>query len=95
MRSDWTSGFAQDIAELEEAVGNNLWPTEQLGAPQRVLRAFRRLLFLETDAIAESPLLAELPVSVVLHHLYSRSPPALQSPHTRSGFSPEQVREAP
>ena len=82
----------QDIAELEESVGSNLWPIEQLGPPQRVLRAFRRLLFLETTALADSPLLAELPSSIVLHHLYCRAPTALQSPHTRSGFTPQQVR---
>ena len=81
----------QDIAELEETVGSNLWPIEQLGPPQRVLRAFRRLLFMDTTALADSPLLAELPPSIVLHHLYSRAPTALQSPHTRSGFTPQQV----
>lgn len=79
------------MAELEETVGNNLWPVDQLGSPQRMLRAFRQLLFLETDAIPEHLILAELPPAVVLHHLYSRAPSSLQSPHTRSGFSPEQV----
>lgn len=28
----------------------------------------------------------------MLHHLYSRAPPALESPHTRSGLTPAQVR---
>lgn len=27
----------------------------------------------------------------VLHHLYSRAPPALESPHVRSGLTPTQV----
>ena len=74
-------------------MGANLWPMDQLGPPQRVLKAFRRLLFMETRSLAESPLLSELPPSVVLHHLYSRAPPALQSPHTRSGFTPLQVSD--
>ena len=31
----------QDVAELEVAVGQNLYPLEHLGTPFRVLRAFR------------------------------------------------------
>lgn len=81
----------QDIAELESAVAENLVPLEAVGAPHRALRAFRPLLFLETPALRGSLLLQALPPSVVLHHLYSRAPPALQSPHSRSGFSPAQV----
>ena len=81
----------QDMAELEAAVGQNLFPVEQLGAPFRVVRAFRPLLFLETAAVRDSPLRKELPPSVVLHHLYSRAPAELQSPHARNGLSPAQV----
>jgi hypothetical protein len=83
---------AQDIGELEVAVGQNLWPLEHLGPPFRLLRAFRRLLFLETPDVGGSPLLLELPASVALHHLYSRAPLGLQSPLTRSGLSAAQVR---
>jgi hypothetical protein len=82
---------AQDIAELEAAVAENLVPLEAVGPPHRALRAFRPLLFLDTAALPDSLLLQALPPSVVLHHLYSRSPPALQSPHAHSGFSPAQV----
>lgn len=84
-------GAAQDIAELEAAVAENLLPLEAVGAPHRALRAFRALLFAPTPALADSLLLPALPRSTVLHHLYSRAPPALQSPHSRSGFSPAQV----
>eukprot|EP00884_Botryococcus_braunii_P012366 jgi/Botrbrau1/2112/Bobra.0093s0019.1 len=83
--------LAKDMAELEVAVGQYLWPLQHLGAPARVLRAFRPFIFLESDALNGSPLLAELPSSVVLHHLYSRAPAALQSPHSRDGFSPAPV----
>ena len=84
---------AQDIAELEAAVSQNLLPADALGAPHRLLRAFRSLLFLDTPALAAQPAVAAaLPPSVLVHHLYSRAPPALVSPHTRSGYSPAQVR---
>ncbi|EIE21637.1 hypothetical protein COCSUDRAFT_30131 [Coccomyxa subellipsoidea C-169] len=82
--------LAKDIAELEAAVAENLLPLEAVGAPHRALRAFRALLFAAAPAPGDSLLLAALPRSTVLHHLYSRAPPALQSPHSRSGFSPAQ-----
>ncbi|XVE84488.1 hypothetical protein DITRI_Ditri17bG0017600 [Diplodiscus trichospermus] len=76
--------MARDMAELELAVGQNLFPVEQLGAPYRALRAFRPLIFLETSQLGASPLLQDLPPSVILHHLYSRGPEELQSPLQRS-----------
>ena len=92
------------MADLEAAVGQSLVPLEHIGTPLRVLQAFWALLFLDTAAISDSPLaqvrhvsgicmsslLQALPPSVVLHHLYSGAPQALQSPHTRSGFTPAQ-----
>ncbi|XP_076925983.1 conserved oligomeric Golgi complex subunit 5-like [Bidens hawaiensis] len=82
--------MAQDMAELELAVGQNLFPVEQLGAPYRALREFRPVIFLETAQLGGSPLLQDLPLSVVLHHLYSRAPDELQSPMQRNKFSPLQ-----
>ena len=87
-------GARQDMAELEAAVGQSLAPVEALGGPHRVLRAFRPLLFLDTGALAGSPLLGALPPGVALSHLFSRAPPGLQSPHQRSGFTPAQVPPA-
>ena len=84
--------YLQDMAELEAAVADYLLPVDAVGAPHRVLRAFRPLLVLGTPELAASLLVAALPPSIVLHHLYSRAPPALQSPHIRSGFTPAQVR---
>ncbi|CAM6084183.1 unnamed protein product [Calypogeia fissa] len=72
--------MARDMAELELVVGQSLYPVEQLGAPYHALRAFRPLIFLETSQLSGSPLLKELPLSVVLHHLYSRAPEELESP---------------
>lgn len=81
----------QDMGELEAGVGQSVYPLDRLGLPFNILRAFRRLLFLETSEVPASPLLRELPPSVVLHHLYSRAPAALQSPHVRHRFTPAQV----
>lgn len=82
--------MARDMAELELAVGQNLFPVEQLGAPYRALRAFRPLIFLETSQLGASPLLQDLPPSVILHHLYSRGPDELQSPLQRNKLTPLQ-----
>ncbi|KAK6142250.1 hypothetical protein DH2020_022598 [Rehmannia glutinosa] len=82
--------MARDMAELELAVGQNLFPVEQLGAPYRALRAFRPVLFLETSQLGSSPLLQDLPPSVILHHLYSRGPEDLQSPLQRNKLTPLQ-----
>ena len=79
------------MGELEAGVGQSVYPLDRLGLPFNILRAFRRLLFLETSEVPASALLRELPPSVVLHHLYSRAPAALQSPHVRHSFTPAQV----
>lgn len=81
--------MARDMAELELAVGQNLFPVEQLGAPYRALRAFRPVIFLETSQLGASPLLQDLPPSVILHHLYSRGPEELQSPMQRNDLTPQ------
>ncbi|KAL3638315.1 Conserved oligomeric Golgi complex subunit [Castilleja foliolosa] len=81
--------MAKDMAELELAV-SYLFPVEQLGAPYRALRAFRPVIFLETSQLGSSPLLNDLPPSVVLHHLYSRAPEDLQSPLQRNKLTPLQ-----
>ncbi|KAM7252503.1 hypothetical protein ACFE04_024386 [Oxalis oulophora] len=82
--------MARDMAELELAVSQNLFPVEQLGGPYRALRSFRPLIFLETAQLESSPLLQDLPLSVVLHHLYSRGPDDLQSPLQRNKLTPLQ-----
>ncbi|KAL3821348.1 hypothetical protein ACJIZ3_007253 [Penstemon smallii] len=82
--------MARDMVELELAVAQNLFPVEQLGAPYRALRAFRPVIFLETSQMGSSPLLQDLPPSVILHHLYSRGPEDLQSPLQRNKLTPLQ-----
>ncbi|GFZ05503.1 golgi transport complex protein-like protein [Actinidia rufa] len=82
--------MARDMAELELAVGQNLFPVEQLGRQYRALRAFRPVIFLETSQLGASPLLQDLEPSVVLHHLYVRGPEELQSPMQRNKLTPLQ-----
>ncbi|CAM8882681.1 unnamed protein product [Rhodiola kirilowii] len=82
--------MARDMAELELSVGQNLFPVEQLGAPYRALRAFRPVIFLEVSQLGASPLLQDLPLSVILHHLYSRGPDDLESPIQRNRLTPRQ-----
>lgn len=79
-----------DMAELELVVGQSLFPVEQLGAPYRAFRAFKPLVFLESSEFASSPVLQELPPTVVLHHLYTRAPPELESPFKRMKLFPQQ-----
>jgi len=80
------------MAELEACVGQNLWPLEQCGPPFRAVRALRPLLFLDTAALATSPLLRELPAAAAAHFLFTRAPEGLQSPMTRASLTPAQVR---
>ncbi|WZZ68284.1 hypothetical protein YC2023_079654 [Brassica napus] len=89
--SEWGKlRMARDMAELELAVGQNLFPVEQLGAPYRALRAFRPLIFLETSEMGSSPLIQDLPPSIVLHHLYTRGPDELESPMQKNRLSAKQ-----
>ena len=82
--------MTKDIAELELTVGEIVFPIEQLGAPFRALRAFKHLIFLETSVLGSSPILRELPPSVILHHLYSRAPSELESPMKSKKLTPIQ-----
>ncbi|XP_074273104.1 conserved oligomeric Golgi complex subunit 5 [Silene latifolia] len=82
--------MARDMAELELAVGQNLFPVEQLGGPYQALRAFRPVIFLDTSQLEASPLLQDLRPSTILHHLYSRGPDELESPMQRNKLTPLQ-----
>eukprot|EP00252_Welwitschia_mirabilis_P013777 TRINITY_DN3034_c0_g1_i3.p1 TRINITY_DN3034_c0_g1~~TRINITY_DN3034_c0_g1_i3.p1 ORF type:complete len:139 (+),score=25.71 TRINITY_DN3034_c0_g1_i3:256-672(+) len=78
------------MAGLELAVGQNLFPVEQLGGPYRALRALKPLFFQETSKLGNSPFLQDLPRSVVLHHIYSRAPDELESPMQKNKLTPKQ-----
>ncbi|GLC41103.1 hypothetical protein PLESTM_001156100 [Pleodorina starrii] len=81
---------AKDLAELQAAVGQQLHPLEQLGAPYRAVKAFRSLLFTAAPDIGSNPLLGELPPDITLQHLFSRLPASIQAPQERSGLTPLQ-----
>lgn len=82
--------LGRDLTTVQAAVGRCLFPVERLGAPFRTLRAFQTLLSMETGDISSGLVLRDIPRICVLHHLYSRAPPGLASPHTRTGLSPSQ-----
>ena len=63
---------AKDLAELQLAVGQSLFPLEQLAHPYRIVKAFRALLFADVPGIVSSPLIGNLPPAITLHHLFSR-----------------------
>ena len=64
-------------------LAGELWPTGCCAPPPWLQLA-------AVSGICVSSLLQAMPASVVLHHLYSRAPQSLQSPHTRSRFTPAQ-----
>lgn len=82
--------LSRDLTTVQAAVGRCLFPVERLGAPFRTLRAFQTLLSMDTGDVSSGLVLRDIPKIVVLHHLYSRAPPGLASPHTRTGLSPSQ-----
>lgn len=51
------------MGELEAAVSQHLLPMDQLGAPARILRAFRRLLFTPREGAAAMEPAAAAPAS--------------------------------
>lgn len=54
----------------------------ELGTSYRLLRAFRPLLFLTSEAICECNSLGDvIPYSTVIHFLFSRAPSDFRSPH--------------
>lgn len=77
---------AKDLAELQLSVGQHLYPVEQLGAPYRMLRAFRTLLFADASALlAGTAAIGDLPASIVMHHLFSRLPSEIKAPQQEDG----------
>lgn len=80
--------LSRDLQSVQTAVSKFLFPVERLGSPFRALRSFQAMLETKTKNILSTPGLADIPKIVVLHHLYSRAPSSLASPHSRTGLSP-------
>ncbi|KAJ7354884.1 Conserved oligomeric Golgi complex subunit [Desmophyllum pertusum] len=80
--------LAADMAQIEFAIGPLCHKVSDLGTSYKLLRSFRPLLFQTSEDIVSNPALGEsLPHSVVLHHLFSRAPNELKSPHEVAGWS--------
>ncbi|KAL9959850.1 hypothetical protein ACROYT_G033211 [Oculina patagonica] len=80
--------LAADMAQIEFAVGPLCHKVSDLGRSYKLLRSFRPLLFQTSEDIVGNPALGEsLPHSVVLHHLFSRAPSELKSPHEVAGWT--------
>ena len=74
--------LAADFAQMELAVAPLTRKVSDLGHAYRLLRAFRPLLFQNSEHIASSPALGDiLPHSTVLHFLFGRAPEELKPPH--------------
>eukprot|EP01103_Thecamoeba_quadrilineata_P007480 TRINITY_DN17354_c0_g1_i1.p1 TRINITY_DN17354_c0_g1~~TRINITY_DN17354_c0_g1_i1.p1 ORF type:complete len:764 (+),score=135.41 TRINITY_DN17354_c0_g1_i1:36-2327(+) len=85
--------LVNDIAHIELAL-NNLYSTniKSLGPQYKMLKAVKPLLFMELDKFTAgkdgvNPELKPLAPSCVLHHLFSRGPPNLLSPHLIKSLS--------
>jgi len=76
--------FAADTAELEVAL-TPLYPVKNL-PEYKYLRAMRQLFFRETEMVIGSGEIKVLPPTVLMHHMFSRGPVELLSPHVYRGW---------
>lgn len=86
--------LAADMAQVELALEQlqTLAGTKisELGASYRAMRAFRPLLFLDTEDVGTAEVIGQsLPYIIVLQHLFSRGPKGLKRPHELAGWSPD------
>ncbi|XP_029969125.1 conserved oligomeric Golgi complex subunit 5 isoform X2 [Salarias fasciatus] len=80
--------LAADFAQMEMAVAPLCRRVSDLGKSYRMLRSFRPLLFQTSELICSSPAVGDLiPISTLLHFLFTRAPPELKSPHQRAEWS--------
>lgn len=74
--------LAADFAQVEMAVSPLCKRVGDLGKSYRILRSFRPLLFQTVEHVVKSPSVGTVvPYSLVLHYLFARAEPELQSPH--------------
>ncbi|XP_078447738.1 Golgi transport complex protein-like protein [Wolffia australiana] len=82
--------LARDVAEVEALLGRHVFPGAQPGAPQKSLVALQRLIFLDSAALVAAAAAGGLPLSAVVHHLFSRAAPGLMTPAEREGLTAAQ-----
>ncbi|GAA5937757.1 uncharacterized protein JCM15063_002108 [Sporobolomyces koalae] len=81
--------LTQDTTALEFSINQYLSgydiSLQDLGDQFKALRAFRPLLFLDTESLLNPTLTTSVPTLILLHHLISRSPVPL--PHQHHGWT--------
>ena len=90
--------IAKDAAEFESILEQHLLSSHRSGRSAIAdsilsLKSFVRLVYMEDANEMESKLAAmnqSLPKHVILHHLFSRCPPEIESPYARSKLTPSQ-----
>lgn len=71
-----------DFAQVELALSPFCRRLIDLGKHYKILKAFRSLLILSTEEFQNNVIVGEVvPYDVVLHHLFSRAPTDMRSPH--------------
>ena len=71
-----------DFAQIELALSPFCRRLVDLGKHYKILKAFRSLLILNPEEIQHSSAVGDVvPYDIVLHHLFSRAPSEMRSPH--------------
>lgn len=71
-----------DFAQIELALSPFCRRLVDLGKHYKILKAFRSLLILTPEEIQHSSAVGDVvPYEIVLHHLFSRAPSEMRSPH--------------
>ena len=71
-----------DFAQIELALSPFCRRLTDLGKHYKILKAFRSLLILNTEELANHFAVGDVvPYDIVLQHLFSRAPNELRSPH--------------
>ena len=83
--------LADDMKQIEDAIGSHLCPLECVGASRDAFRGLAWLLTtdaLDAASLEAAPQLKALPVESLTHHLFSRGPVGMQAPPAFFGLSP-------
>ncbi len=71
-----------DFAQIELALSPFCRRLIDLGKHFKILKAFRSLLILNTEEFQNNTIVGDVvPYDIVLHHLFSRAPIEMRSPH--------------
>ncbi|CAF0814079.1 unnamed protein product [Didymodactylos carnosus] len=80
--------LAADFAQIELALSPFCRRLADLGRHYKMLRAFRPFLFLTSESMLTNSAVGDIiPYDTVLHHLFSKAPTEMRSPHQVMGWS--------